>query len=329
MTRKQLTGCHSQKPRRNSALEDLLGFVIINKPTGLTSHGCVNRIRRFAGIKRVGHGGTLDPAVTGVLPIAIGKATRLFTYLPGDKTYLGKIQLGVRTTTDDLQGEILETQSWPQMDKAYLKSQLNCFKGEIEQIPPNFSSVHIQGKRAYQIARRGESVLLAPRRVTIHSLNLLNWDQTKGQLEISVHCSSGTYIRSLARDLGVKLGCNGCLAKLQRTQALGFHDWQSIPLPDETKRISKDFFNLIVPPLKALTHMKKLRLSAKEVLLWRTGRTITPNPKQIEEANKKASITTELTRKSIVVVSENEEFEGIGDYLDDLTIKPKVVFNAI
>ena len=178
------------------------GFVVIDKPAGLTSHSCVSRLRRCYGLKRVGHGGTLDPAVTGVLPIALGPATRLLPYLPGEKTYRGVIQLGRVTSSDDLEGELLRQAPWPDLQLEELESALNRFRGAIQQRPPQVSAVHVDGERAHARARRGEQMDLPPRPVTIHRLELLHWDTRQGQLTLEVHCSAGTYIRSLARDLG-------------------------------------------------------------------------------------------------------------------------------
>ena len=141
-------------------LEKPFGFVVIDKPAGLTSHDCVNRLRRVFSIKKVGHGGTLDPLVTGVLPIAIGNATRLITYLQGSKAYTGIIQLGASTNTDDMQGEIIESHNWPKISKNNLNNILESFRGELLQKPPLFSSVHLKGERAYKKARRGESFLI-------------------------------------------------------------------------------------------------------------------------------------------------------------------------
>ncbi|MEC8214637.1 MAG: tRNA pseudouridine(55) synthase TruB, partial [Cyanobacteriota bacterium] len=166
------------------------GFVVIDKPAGLTSHDCVSRLRRCYGLKRVGHGGTLDPAVTGVLPIALGQATRLLPYLPGDKTYRGVIQLGVSTTTDDLQGEVVRKQLWPELRADAIDAALNQLRGSILQRPPQVSAVHIAGERAYARARRGEVMDIPAREVTIHRLTPLRWDQDSGQLELEVHCSS-------------------------------------------------------------------------------------------------------------------------------------------
>ena len=130
------------------------GFVVIDKPAGLTSHSCVSRLRRCYGLKRVGHGGTLDPAVTGVLPIALGPATRLLPYLPGEKTYRGVIQLGRVTSSDDLEGELLRQAPWPDLQLEELESALNRFRGAIQQRPPQVSAVHVDGERAHSRARR-------------------------------------------------------------------------------------------------------------------------------------------------------------------------------
>ena len=152
------------------------GFVVIDKPAGLTSHACVSRLRRCFGLKRVGHGGTLDPAVTGVLPIALGPATRRLPYLPGDKTYTGVIQLGRTTSSDDLEGNVLTTSPWPPLSRMDLDRALELFRGDIQQRPPQVSAVHVDGRRAHERARRGEQMDLPPRPVTIHRLGLMHWD---------------------------------------------------------------------------------------------------------------------------------------------------------
>ena len=137
----------------------------------------------------MGHGGTLDPAVTGVLPIALGPATRLLPYLPGEKTYTGVIQLGRRTSSDDLEGELLEQQAWPSLSQTELDAALGSFRGAIEQRPPQVSAVHVDGERAHARARRGEAMDLPPRAVTVHRLELLDWNAALGQLSIEVHLS--------------------------------------------------------------------------------------------------------------------------------------------
>ena len=153
------------------------GFVVIDKPAGLTSHDCVSRMRRVFGIKRVGHGGTLDPAVTGVLPIALGHATRLLPYLPGAKSYRGSIQLGQRTSSDDQQGDLISKQAWPELNTAEIEAYLEPFRGRIQQRPPQVSAVHVQGERAHARARRGETMEIPARTITIDRLQLLSWNQ--------------------------------------------------------------------------------------------------------------------------------------------------------
>ena len=153
--------------------------MVIDKPQGFTSHACVSRLRRCYGLKRVGHGGTLDPAVTGVLPIALGQATRLLPYLPGEKTYTGLIQLGTTTDSDDLQGEVIKRQSHPQLRWSAIDAALDKFRGQIEQRPPQVSAVHVNGERAYARARRGEIMDIPARTVTIHQLQLMHWDEQR------------------------------------------------------------------------------------------------------------------------------------------------------
>ena len=286
------------------------GFVVIDKPAGLTSHSCVSRLRRCYGLRRVGHGGTLDPAVTGVLPIALGPATRLLPYLPGEKTYRGVIQLGRTTSTDDLEGELWTQQSWPSLDAAELEGTLAGFRGSILQRPPQVSAVHVDGERAHARARRGEVMDLPPRPVTLHRLDLLRWDAGSGQLHLEVHCSSGTYIRSLARDLGQALGCGGCLASLRRTQALGVHDHQASPLPDADR---DDPPPEPLSPLLALGHLPQHQLSPSEQIDWRCGRRLELGAGPGE---------------AVVVCNPDGSMAGIGLREAPNLLRPKVVFDA-
>jgi len=175
------------------------GFLVINKDKGCTSHDCVKQIRKLLNTKKVGHTGTLDPEVIGTLPIAIGSATRFIQYLPQGKTYIGKIKLGIRTNTDDIQGEIISQKSWPKISDEKLDQYLNRFRGIIKQIPPKVSSVHVNGERAYKKSFRNENFELAPREVKIDELTLMKWDQINGIIEIKIKCSAGTYIRAIAR----------------------------------------------------------------------------------------------------------------------------------
>jgi len=292
-----------------------IGFAVIDKPAGLTSHACVARIRRVLGTRRVGHGGTLDPAVTGVLPIAVGQATRLLPYLPGDKTYRGLIQLGVTTGTDDLQGEVLSRKPLPELNRISLEQALSAFRGSIRQRPPQVSAVHVDGERAHARARRGEVMDLPARTVTLHRLDLLNWDPTQAQLEVEVHCTAGTYIRSLARDLGEALGCGGALAQLRRIQALGFSADQAVPLPEAPKKVGAGSLTLLRPEL-ALPHLPQRTLNASEQEDWSCGRKLGPEPQEVPPAD------------AVVILSKTGRMLGLGLPDGEGRVQPKVVFEA-
>ena len=308
-----LSGCDSREPRTACDVTAPIGFAVIDKPAGLTSHACVARIRRLLGIRRVGHGGTLDPAVTGVLPIAVGQATRLLPYLPGEKTYRGVIQLGITTSSDDLQGEELSRQAGPVVSRAELDGVLNRFRGAIRQRPPQVSAVHVDGERAHARARRGEAMDLPERPVTIHHLHLLAWNPYLAQLSVEVHCTAGTYIRSLARDLGEALGCGGCLASLRRTQALGFRDDQAVPLPERPEQGGTGGMPLLRPEL-ALPHLPQRTLTSREQNDWSCGRSLGPGSTEVASA--------------VVVMSENGRMLGLGLPDAERGIRPKVVFEA-
>jgi tRNA pseudouridine55 synthase len=240
----------------------------LDKPAGLTSHACVAHVRRAYGLRRVGHGGTLDPAVTGVLPIAVGPATRLLPYLAGAKAYRGVVQLGLRTDSDDLQGAVLGQHPVPPLDGPALERALAPFRGAILQVPPQVSAVHVEGERAYARARRGEASALEPRAVTIENLTLLGWDPATGRLELAVRCSAGTYIRALARDLGDALGCGGTLAELRRTEALGFDLAAAVPLESLATPPP------LLDPLQALGHLPRQQLQAIQLQPWRCGQSL-------------------------------------------------------
>jgi tRNA pseudouridine55 synthase len=187
---------------------------------GPTSHDVIDTVRRLTGVRRVGHGGTLDPFAMGVLPVFMGKATRMVDYHRGDaKTYRASVVFGASSTTDDIDGEMTPSDA-PPPDRATVEAALSGFRGPIEQVPPDHSAVHVGGKRAYELARGGEKPELTARSVTIHSLELTEWDTADADRPMAlleVHCSAGTYIRSIARDLGRYLGCGAYLGALTRT----------------------------------------------------------------------------------------------------------------
>jgi tRNA pseudouridine55 synthase len=193
------------------------GFFNLNKPAGPTSHDMVNMVRQLLHQQRVGHGGTLDPLAQGVLPIGVGRATRLLLFLQGGKkTYRATLHLGVSTTTFDAAGEVTAESKVPPLDQANLEQALAQFVGEIEQTPPLFSAIRYRGRRLYERARVGEKIVPPSRRVHIYRTTILDW--ASPLLRVEIACGSGTYIRSLAHDLGEYLGCGAHLSDLVRLQ---------------------------------------------------------------------------------------------------------------
>lgn len=209
--------------------KSLFGFLNIYKPVGMTSHDVVSVLRRVTKIKQIGHTGTLDPFAEGVLPICIGKATRLIEYLQDDKEYLATVQFGAATNTFDLDGEKVFT-SDKKVSRDDIKEGLKSFEGEILQFPPIFSAIKVKGKKLYEYARKGEEVEIQPRKVVIENIELKNFDEELQQAQILLKCSKGTYIRSIANDLGKNLGCGVYLIKLIRTQAGKFRVENSVQL---------------------------------------------------------------------------------------------------
>jgi tRNA pseudouridine55 synthase len=192
------------------------GVVLLDKPPGLSSNGAVQRVKRLLGAKKAGHTGSLDPIATGLLPVCLGEATKLAAFLlDDDKRYETRVRLGITTASADIEGEVLETREVPVLDEARIEAVLAQFRGAILQVPPMYSALKHQGQRLYELARKGVEVERAPRNVNIHALLL------KGRgpdfLDLEVHCSKGTYIRSLAVDIGEALGCGGHVEVLRRT----------------------------------------------------------------------------------------------------------------
>lgn len=201
----------------------MLGVVNLDKPVGPTSHDMVVMMRRLTGTRRIGHAGTLDPLASGVLPILVGAATRFSAELTGGaKRYDAVIRLGARSATDDAEGPI-EAADGPVPDEATVRAALASFVGTFDQSPPVFSARKVGGRTAHRAARAGDPIALPPRSVTIHSLDLLAYDRDGDgvDLRVDMRCGAGTYVRSLARDLGEHLGCGGYLRALRRTEAAG------------------------------------------------------------------------------------------------------------
>jgi tRNA pseudouridine55 synthase len=298
------------------------GFLNLNKPAGWTSHDCVAKVRRLLKTKKVGHGGTLDPAATGVLPIAVGKATRLLQFLPETKAYRAKIRLGVKTTTDDLEGEVIATKSVLNISLEDIEPLLNHFIGAIEQIPPAYSAIKKDGKKLYELARAGKDVEVPVRTVEISKIKILSFAEAEfPELEVAIACGGGTYIRAIARDLGDKLGIGGTLAHLIRTQSCGMKLTDSITLEELQSQLEQDTFTLI-PPDRALEHLQVITLQDLDARRWCQGQRLEISPEEIEADRE----TGDLVR----VKSKENNLLGIGEIssLDRLLI-PKIVLENL
>lgn len=211
-------------------MNDYCGIIILNKPVGISSHKCVGIARKALNMKKVGHTGTLDPEASGVLPILAGPATRASEFLTTeDKRYRATILLGTETDTLDMAGEVIKT-SPVNVTEEEIRNVISRFTGDIEQIPPMYSAIQVNGQRLYNLARQGIEVERQSRKVTVFSIDIEKMELP--YIEINVHCSKGTYIRTLASDIGTALGCGGCISSLERT-ASGVFDLKNSITPDE------------------------------------------------------------------------------------------------
>ena len=252
------------------------GFLNLCKPAGFTSHDCVARVRRLTRCKRTGHGGTLDPAAIGVLPIALGPATRLLQFLPGAKAYEATVRLGITTTTDDLEGEVLTSRSPAELAAVTLESitaALPGFIGTITQIPPKYSAIQVDGQRLYDLARQGKAIDVPERQVQVLSIELRAWRPgEQPELDLAIVCGPGTYIRSIARDLGEVLGVGGTLAHLKRTLSGGFELVDSLTLEQLEQAIADGWQP--IDPAVALAHLPTVVLAEEPVRRWFFGQAI-------------------------------------------------------
>jgi tRNA pseudouridine55 synthase len=256
--------------RHNPARNSASGVLVVDKPIGMTSHQVVQVIRNGTHIKRAGHTGTLDPRASGVLVVLIGPAVRLSEYVSAeDKRYQATIKLGERTDTYDGDGTIMGTSAVDASSEQF-EEALKQFVGEIEQVPPPYSAIKVQGRRAYDMARKGEEVELEPRIITVHSLELIEWNSPEAVVD--VHCSSGTYVRSLAHDLGEVLGCGANLTGLRRTKSGRFTLKDAIPLRRLVEAFeANNWYQYLIPAAEALGDWPSITLNNEEVDAVRHG----------------------------------------------------------
>lgn len=248
------------------------GILVIDKPQDWTSHDVVAKVRKLTRIRRVGHTGTLDPMATGVLLLCLGKATRVVEYIVGhDKSYRATVQLGAETDTYDAQGQVVARKPVDVSEEA-LRTALDRFKGKIQQVPPMYSALKRDGKKLVDLARKGIEVKREPRPVTVYKLDLLSFDVAKHAFTIDMRCSSGTYVRSLAYDLGRTLGCGAHLAALTRTAVGDVELAQALSLEDFEDAVKDGSWTSLLRPLdSALEHFPSITLSDEDAVRARHG----------------------------------------------------------
>jgi tRNA pseudouridine55 synthase len=250
------------------------GFLIIDKPAGATSFSMVSLVRRLTGSRRVGHAGTLDPLATGVLPIAVGQATRLIEYLDdAAKTYEARVRFGVTTDTYDAEGMVVAERDAARLTAAAVEHALAEFVGELEQRPPAYSAIKLAGKPLYRYAREGVAIEAAARTIRIESIELRSFEA--GEAELAVRCGKGTYIRSLAHDLGERLGCGAHLTGLRRTSSGGFRT-EDAHSPDELVAAAAGdrLVDLLLAPDRAVERRPAAILGADRARELRLGRDV-------------------------------------------------------
>jgi tRNA pseudouridine55 synthase len=275
------------------------GVLVVDKPVGMTSHDVVQVIRNGTGLRRAGHTGTLDPRASGVLVVLVGPAVRLSEFVSAsDKRYQAIIRLGSATDTFDADGKVTQPEQQVNVTEDQFEKVLATFVGEIEQVPPPYSAVKVQGRKAYEMARQGEEVELAPRKITVHHLEVLEW--APPEVVIDVHCSSGTYVRSLANDLGTTLGCGAYLVGLRRTKSGRFSLRDATPLRKLQEAFNAgNWYQYLIPAAEALAEWPAVELSPDDVENVRHGHRI-----KADAAAKPGSVRGVSTQGELVALME-------------------------
>ena len=249
------------------------GVLVVDKPSGTTSFDMVALLRRRLGVRRVGHAGTLDPAAVGVLPLLIGEATKLVPYLADeDKEYVATIRFGVTTDTQDLTGRVLSTAAVPALTRERLIAATRPFVGRIRQVPPMFSALHHQGRRLYELAREGVEVPREPRDAMVHDIVVEAVTDVTATLRIV--CGRGTYVRTLAADLGAALGCGGAIECLVRSRVGVFHRDGALPAAEVAAATPESLWARVLPPEAALGHLRALHLTGGAATAFVHGQAI-------------------------------------------------------
>lgn len=281
----------------------MFGILLIDKPQGITSHGVISRLRKALDTRRIGHAGTLDPLATGLLVVAVGPATRFLQYLDLEpKTYVSTVKFGESTNTYDAEGEITQTRPIPQNLQEQIIKNIPQFLGKITQSPPIYSAIKVQGKPLYEYARRGEEVEIKSRTQNIYSYTLDSINNREATFTIA--CDGGTYIRSLAHDLGEAIGCGAHITQLRRTQVGQFHIHQSTQLDEATE-------SHIIPSQTVLTHLPQIIMTPEQTDDIRHGRSFENE--------------TPITAPHAVLIAQNGNVVSIANVVEDTIIQPDCV----
>jgi tRNA pseudouridine55 synthase len=300
---------HEGRPRRSAATSRAVnGVLLLDKPAGITSHAAVQRVRRLLGARKAGHTGTLDPLATGLLPVCFGEATKFAHALLGaDKTYLATIRLGIDTVTGDLEGEI-RAQASVDVSEDQARAALIPFVGEILQVPPMYSAIKHGGQPLYKLARAGRELPRTPRRVLIRDLRMIRY--APPDLDVSVTCSKGTYVRVLAQDIGHHLGCGGCVAALRRTAIGGIPTAATLVSLERLEAMSEEERMVqLLPDDMLLSSLPRLDLGAEEALRLGRGQAI----------ERKEARAPGLVR----IYGPGREFMGMAEVLEAGRIVPR------
>ena len=289
------------------------GVIIVDKPQGLSSNDAVQKAKRLLNAQKVGHTGALDPLATGVLPLCFGEATKFSQFLlDSDKRYWVRIRLGVSTDSGDADGKVLEERPVPELSEADIETALNSFRGEISQVPSMFSAVKHKGQPLYKLARQGIEIEREARQVTIYSNELVSFD---GQdLELEIHCSKGTYVRTIAEDLGEQLGCGAHVTALRRRQAGPYTEADLVDFDTLAERAeARTADELLQPVASAVSTWPEVRLSEHTAYYLRQGQpVIVPH-----------APSSGWVRLCEEEADEHLRFIGVGQILDDGRVAPK------
>lgn len=293
------------------------GIIVINKPQDWTSHDCVAVMRRATGIKRIGHTGTLDPMATGVLPICIGTATRIMEYMDLDwKTYRATLKLGIETDTEDIWGEVISEKSTEGISKEQIVQVVNSFIGEIEQIPPKYSALKVNGKKLYEYARAGQEVKIKSRKITVKEI-IIN-DISGVNVDLTITCSKGTYIRTICSDIGKKLGCGATMSSLVRTASGIFKLEDAVEIEDIKKMSKEEILDRLIDTDVPLVHFGKINLDAKKAKDFVNGKKI---------RRKEIDIVGESNHQNMYNIYYSNEFLGVAK-IEEGVLKAHKVFNV-